>query len=1152
MKKLLITLFYLCICMLSMNTQILFAQGTKGNVITFNSNNSTMLFADITGSGAHNYSCYLRHNQAPIQVLNANPYNETSGYTIAPLQTKSGTGTGFFANSSLANNMGFSSDGRIQFFNFNNNQQDGWPGSPYKFICVAVIAPRGYRFTEYYMDIDGSQNNGANGATIMRYTYNANSTYEITECTGEELSLTRANSQIFNHTLSKAENMLYFRIEVNKASTKSCITMNQLKLTYVIDGDIEATIPNNESSVGTEVHTGYIKLGRLSSKAGNDYYFNKNNVTDLENVNIVAEDATSEVSVVDGVINVSKGGTYWIESPAKFRITEAKLNFQLAFGSTTTTWEPVGTDLASILGKKVKISDGKGNFLVVASNGSGATNTTNVASATTWYITAASGTNTYYIRTESGNYLCRNSSGNLTTQSGSFQWTYYTSYNGSRQTSTYCFIYNNGSRDYGIRCYNNTWAASRTDYTGAQYTPTPLNYFVETIHGVAGEDAFTATLYGTSATQSVGTADINTSNNPTASISATGLNNDGVKFTVTGKAGFTVDLKLEPLDPNLQNLEFGYKMPDDTDSPNLVSASATDFKFNNGETIVIPIVGVDEPQVVFRNAFNENRRDWYNPGSGTKLSNYYLIDSQYEQYGSENTPSDKVNADQAGTTKIEFSNIKTLTARGGTLTETTFNKNYAGYNTITLTTSPKTVYIYSADKPEYCIMTDEGKALNNHIAYTFYDAKLQGVELEEEPVITVTPLYTSSLKRNNVKVAKYNSALDKNVSVADDSNLDEQHTFYGIKVNAKVKDNPDLTASGYLTSTQICDAIKDAMGEQDGFYENDVMRSILYVDMSELKSISVDADTWKELMLGTADNCLYFMPSNFSTSQSMLGGGIIAGGANGIALTDIIVIDQQPFFTPYNFRTSTHVANYVRKQTYTNNPVQHSTLVLPFTLKLNDNGNLKPTSDSENTNLTFYNLGSTHPTGSAGNIDAIPVSTGEATANIPYHIKSAVTQETTAFEINTLGATFVQTPLSNGSHDLTSPNSDLTAHGSFNGVEKSTQEGILYFSKEHFLNSANLTSASTIKILPYRAYYTTSTPTPSNVAKFSVLFLDNDNDTSEESLVSEDGGFIDAINNVENENAKMVWYNMNGQKMNSQPTLPGVYVVNGKKVLIKK
>ena len=1133
------------------------AQGTKGNTITFDSNNSTMLYSNldvnkVTSKPA--YSCYLRHNQAPIQILNANPLNSTSGYTIAPLQSATGTGTGFFANSSLANNMGFSPNGKLQFFHLNQNQtpeNDGnWEGSPYKYVCFAVIAPRGYRFTEYYMDIDGSKNTGSNNAKIMRYTYDNNSTYLFTPCSGETKNLTGASTgQIFTHTLSNAGNILYFRIEAASKTTQVCVTLNELRLKYVIDGDVDVTLPNSD---GTKVHTGYINLGSLDykTKTGNVHFFNKENVTDLEEVKIVAEDATSQISVSNGVINVSKGGIYWIESPAKFRISAAKVNFQMSEGSTPSDWESRGTDLASILGKKVKIGDGNGNYLVVARDGANATNATTKENGTTWIITQVSGTsNQYYIKNEDGSYLLFNNG--LTTGTTAAVWTYHVSYSISWRyllndysiTSHHCFITTSSGNNYGLRCNNGNWAASRQGYrnnAGANYIPCPINFY----EGISSsEETYTATLYGTSATSSVGTADLSATSNPSASLTASNLNNDGVKFSVTGPAAFTVDLTMEPLDPNLQNLEFGYKSGSDV-SPNMVSAAATNFQFNNGETIVIPMEeGVSNATTIFRNAFNESRINWYD-GTATGLSNYYLVDSKYEENGSEDhAPSDKVDADQAGTTKIEFSNIKTLTAGGGTLTETPFDKTNAGYAPIELTNSSKTIYIYSADKPEYCIMTADGKNKNTHVAYTFYDAKVQGYTVNEDPVVTVTELYTTSLKRNNVK-----AGVSK---VPNDNSTDTTHKFYGVTVKSS-------GTVGYLTSDEIVQSIEETMGElgeQGGIYAGDVMRTILYVDMSSLKSISGGADSWREIMMGTGDNCLFFMPSNFSIAQAMPGGGIIAGGENGEAVTDITIHDQQPFFSPYNFRTSTHVAHYERTQTNNKPTVTKSTLVLPFTINLSEEGHPKPSSDSVNVNVTFWNLtgledgiqnshdeDGTYIQGVTGKITATHAS-GSALANMPYYVTSTENDEKTSFKVEAQGVTFAKTEL--GDMISVSEDGNMTAHGSFNGLEmpdNDTDNPFLYWSKDYFWYSISETLKEDVKFLPYRAYYTTNTPLAKN-GKFLLMF-------------SEGGEATGIENELSREHSSQGVYDLQGRKLNvtgdQLSTLSkGIYIVNGKKIFVK-
>ena len=705
MKKALTTSVLLCICLLSMVTQSVYAQGKKGNSITFDSNNCTQLQSNI----ASTWFSFLRHNQAPIQILNGNPTASTTEgsedyHTIAPLQEADGNGMFATGGSTIANNMAFSTSGDLEFYNWKTN---------YNALCFAIMAPRGYRFTEYWMDIRSTMaddakatNVGAEGAVITRYTYNAGSTYQYTLASGENMTLSGVDSEIFTHTLSNAKNILYFRVTFTDAASQHCIHMNKLRLTYVIDEEFEATIPN--SSNENQVNTGILNLGEFTS-VGSTYAFTRANVTDLENVNIVAEDGSAEMSVSNGIIEVSKGGTYWIESPAKFRITGAKLNFQMPSGSVVTAYENRGTDLSAILGKPVKITDGNGNFLYVSGDGSGATNQTDAASATTWIITSA-GNDTYYIKNESGSYLLRNSNGTLTTGTTATTWTYYEDYSISWSylfsnysiTSDHCFITTSGSNNYGLRCNNGNWAASRQGYrnnTGDNYTPVSVHYY-EKVNASVDANDYTATLYGTDANVSVSTADISAGN--TGSVSASNLNNDGVKFTVTDKAAFTVDLTLLPLDPNLQNLEFDYINSNGEESGDRVSASATNFIFNDGETIVFPFEpGISQAQVVFRNAYNENRNDWYD-GTVMGLSNYYLVDSEYEKSGSEtNKPNDKVNADQAGTTKIEFSNIKELTANGGYLTETEFKKSNAGYHNIMLDSNERTIYIYSADKPEY-------------------------------------------------------------------------------------------------------------------------------------------------------------------------------------------------------------------------------------------------------------------------------------------------------------------------------------------------------------------------------------------------------------------------------------------------------------------
>lgn len=314
---------------------------------------------------------------------------------------------------------------------------------------------------------------------------------------------------------------------------------------------------------------------------------------------------------------------------------------------------------------------------------------------------------------------------------------------------------------------------------------------------------------------------------------------------------------------------------------------------------------------------------------------------------------------------------------------------------------------------------------------------------------------------------------------------------------------------------------------------NNDLSHVLYVDMSKMNSFS-DAET----LLGTlkssaAPNCLFFMPGSYKGSYA----NTIVGGANGTAAGDITVVDQQPFFTPYVFSTGSKKAIYERTGANGHVASQNTTLILPFDVPVANKGDLR-----------FYTLSQIGDEDEEAKVNTVAYLfeatevTGDAVANTPYQVKKEGEGHYTIQANNT---TFRPTPEGGL---VTAQNGSLTAYGNYTGVAVPKGEGILYFSQNYFWNSTTLTTSAThIKILPYRVYYKTSSQT--NDSKYSVLFLTDD----PEDELSEDFGNQDitAIKAMQKEDAKTVWYNMNGQKLNGRPTLPGVYVMNGKKVLIK-
>lgn len=1140
------------------NVSHTFAQtsGTAGNAITFDAHNSTMLFSDLQPSSTSHQkvSCYLRHNQAPIQIINANTADETSAY--ASLETSAGTGTGFFSDGNMANNMEFAKNDD-QGVSFYNDAQDG-----YKAQCFAIIAPKGYRFTSYYMDIrssayDKSQafpsNVGASNATIERYTYTAGSTTATTTCSGESMTLSGSNSEVFQRALTNAGNILYFSINYDNTS-QHCLHLNKLRLTYVIDSNpVEASIPTEGKS---QYHSGYINLGSFSSStAAGEHFFHKANVNDWETINIVdAANGTTYNTATNGMFEVP-AGTYYIECPAKYRITGAEINF--AAGKSSESYENYTLS---------EMEEGESIKCYIQSLNSNTTtycltydavnnkfiNVRNRANATLWTITRTGNNYTVYSE-EDGIYLARNGSSltALKTKTGNCDWRY---------SSVNKYLYY--STNYLYRSSLSEWALRQNKgyvvYFMKQTITTTSSEYEARIYDESGDE------YDESGDEEPKTASLSESNT-SATLSVTGFNNDAVKFSVSDAATFTAKLYMVPLDPYLQNLDFTYKVGT-ADADEVITAAATNFSFYNGDDIVFHYTDNNSHQALFRNAYNENRSVWYTgTAEGSTLSNYFLVGSAYANNGTKTpVPGAKVDADQAGTNgDYQFSNIKTLTSSGGTLTETEFNAASASYADIALSPGDtKTVYIYSGDEPANKIITVAGLNKVTHAAYTFYDAKLKAVAVEETPEITVTPLYASTIKGDNNK----NSAIKK------DSGLDSTHKFYGVTVRSN--------GDGYLTIAAIKTAIEEAMASQEGIYANDVMRTILYVDMSGLKSVTgkPSSEDWRQLMFGTADNCLFFMPETYSNVQD----NVIAGGERGRALGDIIVKDQQPFYSPYNFNSGTRMAQYERLATNGQAVVPNTTLILPFSVPTNEDGNAMTSVDEVNADeISFYSLNGFAANELKKNTYEINtlVATPTADANQPYHVvlgEDVVGKGTRInYILKVMGAQFLKTPSTTG--DVHGKEGHpLTGHGSFSGMMKpkaQTPDGaddFLYFSSNYFWKSSTY-SGSIINCLPYRVYYTYDVTALDdngikNVDRFALPFVNYDDEVDAIELVNADGqlrlGASEGVLYVKSSaDTELNIFDMSGRRIISdhlsagnatQYSLSkGVYIANGTKVLVK-
>ncbi len=1032
----------------------LFAE--TGTTIVFNKATSHGLYS----SGASNttkadqWFAFLRHDIAHVQIISSN------------WTTLSDNESGAFKTN--ANNVLFSNS-LVKVTNYAKEKYVG--------TYLAVVAPKGYRFTKYEWEIDGSTaSESMSNAYIEQYSYNGTSTTSVYKYSLQN----NTDGETFTSTLSDGSNVLYFYLNTGQSDASSATAKSfffkSIKFTYVIDKPFDGPLPATDLS--NNVHTGLLDLGTFSKNSyGYNTFAEDRAATDTQEAKFYDESGTITPTAVTVSNNqyyvTAKNGTYYVEAPAKFRIVGATLNFLKSDANSTTY-----TQVSSITsGSTYLISDGNGHYL---NNNNGTIETgTDAATATLWTISKSN--NSYTIKNGSYNLSHNHNNDNLSLSTSSASWSWSSS-NGFNYSTT------GGYKNTYYLTYSNGWTLSSSS------SSTKSQLQTKTTTSYTGDD-FTATVYGTdgnTAVQTVSVSDDATSQ----SVTLNDLNNDAVKFAISDLSGsnnalYNVTLKLMPLNPELQNLSVATKLKE-SEATGASAYSPENYTFDN-ITVVVPSNEASEDHTLyFKEAYNENRAAWYTDGTlanSTKntagYSNYFLVNSAADNGGNDNVslnfsktgyPADRTTATQAGTVKLLATNIEKVDAgTATTLQDNAFTKTEASYRDATVTPDgdSKTYYIYTADVPTYTLLTSGTK----HIDYRYYTLTVQCKSVKEKAVAKVYGIYKSTLKSRN----------NKNTGILADGNKAETggkaHTFYGVKVTSEAE-TTGQQALGYLTSAQVVAAVKEAVKTFSGA---DTLRRMLFLDMSSLTSVDNDAFT-EDFNNSTADNCLYFMQPNFHRSD--VTNCIAKDGETFKAVSDIKIYDQQPFFSPYDFTTDTHSAIYDRegtsnKDTEVKDKVTKMAVMLPFDVQLDGNGHMKSANDITDEAITYYNLTNTgkvdhvsasnpHPEITFG-FAKEAVTTGKAEANKPYYVETS--DDTKGFSYKVMNAAFKATYKESGNYkgnyaDSTNVMSDkFTAVGTFSGQQITKDNTKWYFSKDLFWKSGALVTSDHFNVRPFRAYF---------------------------------------------------------------------------------
>ena len=1097
----------------------------QGTTISLDHDNATNLF---TNNGSGSYWAYLRHNSTHIQLISSTDAKLASGQQVFAVTN---------------NNMVWNKNNYLELY---NGKLNGGSVIQYGYYCI--LAPKGYRFLRYEIDMDKASEDGAK---LEEYKYQSGSNKDINVV----YSATASNSQTvkMERTLSDGTNVLYFRMDGINTDQKP-IVVQSIKLTYAIDDSFTAQVPNEN---GTKIHSGFIDLGTFSKGAGN-YGFSNSQATDLETVKVVKSDGSAPQNVtVDGgnYFMATTDGDYYVEAPAKFRIIGATVNLNRHEVTAKSDQWVEYTPSSTASNEVIYFMSKDGSKYLSIQNGIGVT-TTDASQATKFTITHS---DQGYAIKSGGQYMYMIDQKQSVSMSSDAKYWKLDSKNQLQYTVSgegdKYLVYSDQSKYFG-------WGSYDTDYPKVMYNQ-PITY---------SASDFKATVYNreNNGTATDGEKSL-TADAPTQTVTVSDMNNDAIHLNLSGIASgsaalFNVQLQLLPLDPEVSKVEAAAKIGDNVmgNSP----VNSYNYVFNSGNIIGVPVPSTTAKDatidMVFRNAMNEEQTLWYTTGNNQNnpnvkggYSNVYLIGSTADKDNglcvTSPYPDARTAVDVAGVNKVYATNIADLADASktavNTLQDNTVDATTAGNTTVTMTlssasTDDNTFYLYSADQPTYQIMP-QSLAQAKHIDFRFFTIKVKPV-VAEKPNIEIIPIYTSTMKGKQ----------HKSSIPSDGNDLDKTHTYVGVKVTA-VTDASASTAYNALTAEDIYKALKEKLSgtEYAGkIYENDPLRTVLYVDMSALSTVTTaNTTTMGNYKTETADNCLFFMPQGFAGTGL---GNVISKMADGTyrSFGDVRLYDQQPFYTPYAFNTGTYKVIYVREGTVKGESVKakvrNMAAVLPFDIQLDEAGHpYLDGLDHATQHITFRNItNSGKLTGvrySDGEpltyaVVASPVESKLASANTPYYVTVDEGHDA-GFTFNIPGANFVSSANVAGptikDDKLSSVNGTWTAHGTYCGGTVDKADNLWYFSKDLFWKSGQLTAFDVVNVRPFRAYYTTTDKT--TAAKAAVVYDDSD-------IVATG---ITTINGVSTANGKV--YDLNGRYVGDSldNLAPGLYIQNGRKVV---
>lgn len=1069
-------------------------------------------------------------------------------------------------------------------------------GGTGKMGYFTVTLPKGFRFTNYKIlaknniSSIGSLPIGHNNNTYLGET---DSKFQFTKY----VNLGRRIDQTKQYTLERTStptnpmsNILYFKLANSTSNSATnpgeymAANIVYMELTFTPEAPFVSTLAPTDGQVRSTAvshaklsySTGKLDLGKITVQAQRggtnkrpSYVYN--DVKDLT----AAFDLYEEGCVNAGAIDDSKGNK---------SISAVKLN------QTDNYW---------------KLKPGQIYYLESPTSAPGAGGTT----APLYYRITKTHfqlneetlfDKSFYIIGSSNNYL------NYTGRSLQYQTTksiwyidsqgkVYTTYNGTRR-----YLVTAGTNDFSeVTTTSNADEASlfQIDTNGIYKASGTDKYYIDGFIGprtgklyASIDDTRATTQTINEATKAKGTLriykangtdyeDVNTS---TGSYTLTGLNNDAIKMEVIGNNNVLVnfDVEMQVLNPYINHMEIFCRNNQASMSRTFTS---NDFSVGGGKFyFYIPEEwSQSHCRFTFENLQSKYSDETYPGGSINGSSRYSFVKSAYyDLFGTSqnniynnraeaanHSYTDKVLAIVAGTTKFKFNNaadIDNLASGSSTyFQEYTFSlEKYTGqFNPVGITpTQTKTdyqtnAYVFTTDETRYNIAPT---TTTQHRAYAYYNMEIHLEARNYAPTLSFEKVYNSSFYGNG-----------------------QTNALYGASVSVVDGDGKP----GFVSAEQVNQLISSQLGQEGNPASMD---QILYVDLSNQVggTYANNPETWSELRSSIAKNGFIFLPKNEDHNDDNF--AYAEEGGTMKASRNIILTDQEPFYTPYKIRVdAANYVTYTRKITGNNKVARKATLFLPFALSL-EQGIHRNTND--NCSFTVYSMdtgkgiqlknmaytGADHYS-YAHFIKKDAIETTEA--NQPYMIEVAedyTPDAGTSFTVDQYGAEIMPTTEHKNKGYIEGETSNsilfdrplsLSNRGTYAG-EVVAQ--VFYFGNNKYFNSLQLTTTNkTVKVRPFRSYYAQNNATAAAMLNnFDVLFDDipENTTTSIETPTEQKPNLaITVVNGTLTCHARKAQqvriFSARGLLVNQlsltvgdtqSVTLPaGLYIINGTKILIK-